>query len=263
MNRTVKFRQLLRRVADRLGTDDCELIETTCELDIHDGLDSLEILIECTKRGHFSESDVGGLEKLLQSINRRDVLPVVTEYMKNVSGKTGEKDDAEASAVQKFVVGDVVIIAETTKWNQYSYTSLKLTISSAYDAKSSPFSIEIRIPENDHGFAPRTPLECRLPSAFGEDGGKVFIGEKDVLAMFQQGQSELTEVSGLVDELEKMVYRQRERVLEQSAVIKQQEEAISDLYSKFVIMFLFLLHPLCENHDVLLHDRKQLPHSLI
>ena len=262
MNRTVKFRELLRLVADRLSADDCESIETTCELDIHN-LDSLEILIECTKRGHFSESDVGGLEKLLQSINRRDVLPVVTEYMKNVSGKTGEKDDAEASAVQKFVLGDVVIIAETTKWSQYSYTSLKLTISSAYDTKSRPpLSIEIKIPENDSR-APRTPLECRLPSAFAEAGGKVFIGEKDVLAMFQQGQSELTEVSGLVDELEKMVYRQRERVLEQSAVIKQQEEAISDLYSKFVIMFLFLLHPLCENHDVLLHDRKQLPHSLI
>lgn len=242
--RKVKFRCMLRKLADTMTVEDRCSIAYLAGIGI-EGLDSLEVLMKLEKEGHFTQNDVSGLQKLLLDLNRRDLVALVREYREVETG--ADKGDMESChhvlherRQHMITVGDLEVHIDVTPGEDGSHDSYTCKIRSG--RKMRPFSMELRIGLHENG------LECVIPEeiAEGSNDTKIYIGDQDVIATIQQQDVNLMKLSGMVDGLETLVYKQRERVEKQGALIAQQGATISDLenkYSSMQLLVFLLLSP--------------------
>jgi len=242
-DRKVKFRHMLRKLADNITVEDRWSISHHVGVGI-DGLESLEVLMKLEKEGHFSQNDVSGLKKLLIHLNRKDLNALVLEYLEIGTG--GNKDEIESphdvlqnAREQVIRVGDLDFLIDVTEQSPSEngpHGCYTFKIRSGKEML--PFSMKLRIHESD--------LECVIPDviADGSSNTQVFIGDQryqDIIATLQQQNVDLMKISDMVDGLEMLVYKQRERVEKQGAQIAEQEATIIDLQSKYSLMHFFVL----------------------
>ena len=258
----IKFRQMLRLLADLLSQDECKTIGILYPVPDHERLDSLEILMKCQKNGYFSESDVSGLEELARSLNRMDMLQIIHQYRSDVDEKADDSMKKRRvhrkcegkyryqDAKHKITLGDVELDIEVKYKSSDEggaasvcscYTSCMVSIGSNRKCNNPPkFYQEFRLYDDGR-------LECRLPDVFARGGCNepvsVIIGEHsdwDILKVLQQKDQDLMELSGMIESLEVIALRQREKVGEQDIKIREQDAAIKDLHSRYSVLQLLI-----------------------
>ena len=248
----IKFRHVLTKIADQLSLEECRTIGYQYEISV-EGLDALEVLMDCQKKGHFSENNVGGLKELLRSLNRMDLLRKYLEsesLESNTDQSKSLREEYDVVGTYNVIIGgialDIEVKRESSHWESATactgYTSCKITVVTR--KRMRPFYLEFKLYDDSR-------LECQFSDASAGGCGEpvpVNIGEQsqlEITKLTRQKDMDLMELSGMIDGLEALALKQRDKVREQNTEIEEQSAAIVDLQNKYSVLQSFVLFCSC------------------